>query len=47
MKAEDATLFVEVMTACCVLERGDRFLRRVVEVHGHKAYERVTFFRRI
>ncbi|MDX6152659.1 SRPBCC family protein [Marinococcus sp. PL1-022] len=44
MKAEDATPFVEVMTACRILERGDRFLRREVEVHGHKSQEWVTFF---
>lgn len=46
MKAEDATRFVEVMTACHVLERGDRFLLREVEVKGNKSRERVTFFPR-
>ncbi|WP_252314429.1 SRPBCC family protein [Sinobaca sp. H24] len=44
MKAEDATRFVEVMTMCHVLERGDRFLLREVEVKGNKSRERVTFF---
>lgn len=44
MKAEDATPFVEVMDKCRVLERGDRYLRREIEINGTKAQERVTFF---
>jgi len=43
MKAENALPYVEAMTHCELLERGDGYVLREIEFRGERAIERVTF----